>query len=335
MIMSHTPKHDSDYLEIEPARAKSKSMDKIPWEDEEWIAEEKLDGWRFLLHFGGGLKRPFFTGRRTSDVTGRLSEKGSLVPGLWPDFPIGYTVLDGEIMAPHGANFREIAGIMNASPEESARRVAALGQPRYFTFDCLFVNGEDIREQSMLERKSRAADLVRAIANPNISLVIGKNETENWYESIVAGGGEGIILKNICAPYGEGWLKVKKFSTLDVIITGYKEAKFGRTGKYDGLVGAVEVSVFLTDGTLVEVGQVSGMDDEMRREISANRDKYMWEVLEIAAQEFAKDRLRHPRWKRLRPEADKSACTFAKMMADLRSEKIEPTVVKGPQLSLL
>ena len=308
------------YLELDPARAKAKDPSDL-WDDPTWYAEPKYDGWRFLMHFGEGLPRVFLTGRRTSSRTGFLSEKGLCAPQIWPKIPpkfIKYTVIDGEVMAPTG--FRDIAGIMNVEPEDAARRCAEIGPPRYVAFDLLYYDGEDYRSLTQLDRKTVLRPLVESIGNPLITLAPTLTGDKRLsYEQIVSSGGEGVILKDVSGAYGESgaWIKVKKYSTLDVVVTGFTDAKIGVTGKYLGLIGAVKVSVWSSGGELIEVGRVSGMDDDLRREISANKDGWLGRVVEIRAQEFARDRLRHPRFVRERPDADPRQATFAKMLRDL------------------
>lgn len=328
-------------LQIEPARAKSVNDKKLAamWGDHEWIAEEKLDGWRYMMHVGSPLDRAYMTGRRISKETGLLSEKGLCVPCLWPDAgSLGMTILDGEVMPPIGAGFRDMASIMNSDPEESARTMDRIGNPRYFAFDILYHDGQDVREQSLLERKKLLSMVVADFAHPLITVVPTLPASLGEYDRIVAQGGEGVILKNIFALYGEAgsWLKVKKFTTLDVVVTGFTDARFGRTGKYDGQIGAVVVGVYGEAGTLLEVGQVSGMSDEIRREMTANPERWIGSVIEVAAQEFGRDRLRHPRYKRERPDANPRSCTLAKMLRELRSgDESEPRVVMGEQLELI
>ncbi len=307
------------HLELEPARAKAKKPDEL-WDDSSWIAEEKLDGWRFLMHFGGGLDRVYMTGRRTSSQTGLLSEKGLCAPCLWPysdAAELGYTVLDGEVMPPVGAGFRDIAGIMNVSPEKAAERIAEIGNPRYFAFDILYHDGQDVREKFFIERRQHLIEALLVSQNPLVEQVICHTDKLATYDRIVDGGGEGVILKDLMSPYGEGWVKVKRYSTLDVVVTGFTQAKMGRTGKFLGQVGAALVSVYSSNGTLLEVGRVSGMTDDVRFHMTQNPGEWIGKVIEVAAQEFAKDRLRHPRFKRARPEADPRHATFQKMMADL------------------
>lgn len=324
-------------LDLEPARAKSKSPDDL-WDHPAWMLEPKLDGWRFVMHFGGGLERPHLVGRRMSRVTGRLSEKGLLVPQIWPTVPyvIGYTALDGEIMAPNGASFRDLAGLMNADIETVQARIKEIGPPTYRVFDALIIDSGDLREQPMIERRRLLTNFLETIRNPLIQLVPQLSSSKSHYDDIVARGGEGVILKNISSAYGDadGWVKVKRESTLDVVVTGFTEAKHGRTGKYVGQIGAAQVSVRLQSGELVEIGQVSGMTDEVRRHMTDHPGQWLGTVIEILAQEFGKDRLRHPRFSRARPDADPADATYSKMMRDLGQPE-EQRVVKGEQRSLL
>lgn len=316
-------------MKIIPAGADAKPWDKLEplFDDDAWYAERKLDGWRFLLHFGGGLDRIYLTGRNVTK-DGTLSERGLHVPLFTPEAAAlrkwGYTVLDGEVMPPDGAGFRDINGIMGKTAVEKAlARIKAIGHPEYHVFDCLFYNGTDNRSQPQHARKKHADHIVREVwpdEAPVYSTVVQRHGKLAFYEREIADGQEGIILKRSDAPYGEGWLKVKRMHTLDVVITGFTEANEGKTGKFKGLVGAVVVSVY-RGGKLVEVGQVSGMDDETRIDITDHTRYYMGKALEIKAQEFAKNRLRHPRWSRMRTDINATACTWEKMQRDLAANK--------------
>lgn len=320
------------YLEIEPARAKNRDPE---WGSPILVAEEKLNGWRYLLHLDRQFPRPYLTGRRVSVETGFLSEKWEQIPMLNPSWANGYTVLDGEIMPPEGANFRDIAGIMNADLTTAHERIAVIGPPTYNVFDVLFHNGDDQRMRSQYERRIVLERLVDILDHPLIKLVPRVDNDEATFNRIVANGGEGVVLKDISSPYGEGWTKVKKFFTVEVIVTGFKEAKFGRTGKFYGLIGALNVSVYSSSGELIEVASISGMDDDVRKEISANRGEWLGKVVEVRAQEWAKNRLGHPRFVRVRPDRDRQSCTFSKMMDDLNMKKEVESPCEDPsQLKL-
>lgn len=308
------------HLEIEPATAKRVGEHRLDqyFDDSMWVAEEKLDGWRELIHFGGGLDRLYLTGRRTSSETGKFSEKGHLVQMLSPNklsVDLGYTILDGEVIPPVGAGFRDLSSILNSSPEESARSVLKLGPPRFVAFDVLFYDGVDMRENPLIERQNFLREAINRYGNPLVNAIQGVKDSRAHYESIVEAGGEGVILKDLTSAYAEpgSWIKVKRYSTLDVIVTGFTEGK----GKYVGQIGAAIVSVLSSSGQTLDVGQVSGMTDEVRLDMTQSPGDWIGRVIEIAAQEFAKERLRHPRFKRVRQDSDPTSCTFEKMMRDL------------------
>lgn len=323
--------------ELVPASASAKPWVKLEplFDDPNWYAESKLDGWRFLMHFGGNLDRVYLTGRNRTKA-GTLSERGLHAPqfDLRNHLVFGYTVLDGEIMPPQGAGFNSISGIMgNTSVEKALARIKTIGHPEYHVFDCLYYNGQDIRNLPQHQRKMRADRVINYVwksttapvwSGSRRSLITSIQATEDnkraFYDAEIAAGREGIMLKDRNAVYGEGWVKVKRMHTLDVIITGFTEAKEGKTGKFKGLIGAVIVSVH-RGKRLVEVGQVSGMNDELRVNISKHPRRYLNKPLEIKAQEFAKDRLRHPRWSRMRRDLSTTVCTWEKMQRDLCANK--------------
>jgi ATP-dependent DNA ligase len=317
-----------------------------------WKLERKLNGWRFLMHFGRDLERTYLTGRRVSERTGVYSEKGLLVPQLWvtrlspphiailvveptthaicalqasfrPD--VGYTVLDGEIMPPPGCGFRDVASFMNSDYRQVQATIAKWGSPSFHAFDILFADGQDLREQAMLDRRQALLATIAGVSNRHVMLVPQLSPQQLTYDEIVANGGEGVVLKRIDAPYGESgaWIKVKRVSTLDVVVTGFTAGK----GKYSGQVGAVKVSVYSSSGELLEIAQVSGMSDTVRQQITDHQSDWLGRVVEIEAQEWGRDRLLHPRFVRERPDSDARACTFDKMTQDLGRGVEEKAVV--------
>lgn len=316
------------YLEIDLAKASSNSswLD-AAWGSENFVAEEKLDGWRYAMHFGSSLSRVFLSGRRVSQTTGLFSEKGLQVPDVWPSefvrTSLGYTVIDGEVLPPEGALFHDLAGIMNCDLSTAKKRIAEIGSPSFWAFDLLFLDGTDMRNLCQKDRRTNLEAIVGSLGNPLIQLVPQLPPKRSEFDSVLKRGGEGLILKDQRAPYGTGWIKAKKEFSLDVIVTGFTEAKFGRTGKFFGQVGAAVVSVYGSDGTMIEVAQVSGMDDSIRLNMTNHRSDWIGSVIEISAQEWAKTRLRHPRFVRRRPDADPKSCTFEKMMHDLRNFNYE------------
>ena len=185
---------------IIPAGAASKPWDKIEplFDNDNWYAEPKLDGWRFLLHYGGGLDRVYLTGRNVTK-DGTLSERGLHVDIPRPRGKIGYTVLDGEMMPPPGASFRDINGIMGKiTVEKAAARIEEIGHPIFNVFDCLSRDGEKVVHLPQDHRRSIAKALVATGFSPGkVTLVpMTRVNIEGFYQDIITAGGEGIILKD-------------------------------------------------------------------------------------------------------------------------------------------
>lgn len=87
-----------------------------------------------------------------------------------------------------------------------------------------------------------------------------------------------------------------------------------------GWIGAIVFGVW-KDGELVEVGRASGMDEEVRREISENKQKYLGTVVEIEAQGIINEEtgsLQHPRFICFREDKGSEQCTFS---AHIREDK--------------
>lgn len=312
----------------EPPKAKPIKNVTAFVDDPNYIIERKEDGWRFRMSFGAGTIRPQLHGPRITKKTGTFAESGMNAKYLWPDgyrsekvlrqskvkwSKLGLTVFDGEIIAPIGLPASEVAGYMNTTPEKAKAKEEKLGRVYYVIFDILCDDGVDLRKLSLKDRKKRrdAAVAKYFAGNKQVSVIC-----ESTFEEELRLGAEGVIVKDLRAPYGASWYKAKRVHTLDTVITGYEPG----TGKYADLIGSVICSVYLK-GKLVEVGTVSGMPDAVRKHITKHKKKYLGSVLEIAAQEMAKNRLRHPRWLRHRPEADPKDCTWKKMMRDLRAAK--------------
>lgn len=94
------------------------------------------------------------------------------------------------------------------------------------------------------------------------------------------------------------WRKLKPVYTYDLRIVGFTDA---REGKYSGLIGAV----MLADATGRVVTQVSGMSDDIRRDLTERPEYYLNKVLEVEAQGLGSaGGLMHPRWSRIRDDKD-------------------------------
>jgi ATP-dependent DNA ligase len=316
------------------------------------LAEEKLDGHRALLHLHRSFDRAYLTSRRISKKTGRYAENGLNVPHIIAPaadsirfLNCDYTVLDGELIVP--SYLLEDVQSVTGSSSHVAIAWQKDNKPAVLrVFDILFMNGVDVRHKPLRYRKSLVSEAIESIGSRFIQkvdfkLVESPEEIKFLYESILSGGGEGLVLKNPDSPYGKCWTKMKKTDTYDVVVVGYKKSE--PDGKFREMIGAVRFGVY-ENGKLVEVGRCSGMkdgnvdwvtdygaagspnregswvvpisDDQpagSRAWFTMNRDKLLGTVIEVEGNGLTKHgKIHHPRFVRLRPDKAPQMCQSLK-----------------------
>ena len=302
----------SDPLQIKPAVARGRMREEL-WDDPNWVAEEKLDGVRYLWHIHEGHSH--FTSRRISNKTGRYVQKDEHFPHLqeWGKLLPPGTILDGEVMPPLGMGGKayNVISITGSSPQLALHKQESEGWLRFVGFDCLFYGGVDLQHRPLNERQLRMYHTLEPLRNhPSVSTPTSSHPRKReFFNSVWEGGGEGVILKHLDAPYGDplAWVKVKISETYDVVITGYKpatEVSLKVNGELSqtkfaerGWIGAI---MFDLGGV---TGFCSGMDEETRQYISEHQKECIGRVVEVRAQErLPSGALRHPRFVRFKDD---------------------------------
>ena len=290
-----------------------------------WIAEEKIDGMRAKIHIGAGINR--IDTRHRSDVTYEYCEKTAHLPHLQQlrdPTPIMGTVLDGELVMPvdiinDGKTNTEgyltsTTATLNSLPARAIELQAKFGLCKYYGFDVLFWHYNDVRSCPYEERYGileKVKEVWPAIHLP-IRCLSG---LKAFYETLVAAGGEGIMLKRLDYPYesgkrSKGWYKRKKYREIDCFITGYVPGE----GEFSGLVGALLVSVYDEYGNVHEIGAIQPGDFSFRKNISipgsGELDPRMYNrVVEVHYQCRTKNnRMRHSVLYRFRPDKVAGQC---------------------------
>ena len=296
----------------------------------DWIAEEKLDGIRFLMHITeDGIR---FTSRGISVKTGLFVERTGNFPHLenLKLSDLAYTVIDGEMKH---KNWNESQSITGSDPENAIQLQNKIGYIDYYVFDIIRYKGENIENKPFLERRDILRHLVKRMNCNYVKLVNHVVDNKKaYFDSLVKAGGEGIILKKLDSTYQKnGWIKVKKEMTVDCVITGYEAARewYAEPGEkgadgvlypdgkhtklFDkGWIGKLLIGIY-HNGKLVEVARCSGITDSQREEFSNNKDNYLGKVVEIEAQEWTINySLRNPRFLRLRNDKPANECLLEK-----------------------
>jgi ATP-dependent DNA ligase len=328
-------------LQISPATCDGKAP------SENFVAEEKLDGHRALLHFEYSLKRAYLTSRRISKKTGLYAENGLCVPHITEPLhhlatlnQLGYTVLDGEILVPNGS-FEDVQSVLGSLPEKAVAWQLENTQAVYAVYDCLFYNGDDLRDLLWVSRHSIKMKLMevmcRYLMNRGFIFPLqsshfnNKEEAKVMFDRVISRGGEGLILKDKFARYGRGWSKWKYETTYDVVVTGYESGQ----GKFSELIGALRFGAWDSEGNLVPIGKCSGMPDGnvtwsggapnrkgsviipdgseqpvgSRAWFSERKYELEGMVIEVKCNGLTKHgNLRHPQFVRLREDKDAKQC---------------------------
>ncbi len=228
-------------------------------EGAEWVYEPKFDGFRVIAFVDG------------DDVY--LQSRGAKpLRRYFPElvFPPGQYVLDGELLIIGADGHEQFDALQNRlHPAESRVRMLAEQTPALLrAFDLLAEGDEKLLKLPFAERRERLEALVAALggrkksAAGSIELTpLGRTlaKAAPWLQ-----GGEGVIAKQLEAPYrpGErkGMVKVKRVRTADCVVMGW------RPGKEDGTVGSLILGVY-DGGELRVVGHTSGFRAKEKREL--------------------------------------------------------------------
>jgi bifunctional non-homologous end joining protein LigD len=219
-----------------------------------WLFEIKWDGVRVLAVRAGGAVRLF--SRNGRDMSARWPEVTRAVAAL----PGGDLALDGEIVALDAEgrpSFHRLQRRMHATRGVAA---AATATPvTAWVYDCLALDGRDVRRLALHERKQLLAALLPT-AGPVRYCDHVEGQGAQFLEAACAAGLEGVVAKAAASPYRGGrsrqWQKVKCTLRQEFVIGGYTDARGTRPG-----LGALHLGVW-ERGRLAYVGRVgSGLDD--------------------------------------------------------------------------
>ncbi|MDF2615436.1 MAG: hypothetical protein K0Q47_91 [Sedimentibacter sp.] len=386
-----------------PMGAVKEPLDKLDAyiDNPDYIAEIKYDGYRMPSWFYPDVIR--FTTRSIGIETVRNgspwpTERTDNIPHLKILKHNHYgTMPDGEIWKPNSRS-HDMTSMIGGLPETSLNNQIEKGFVHYMMYDIIQYKGKDLRETGYSERRKILEDFYHEMLHINrdwyfehpvtkeilcnniedylhISQIVSFEDRREIWESIVAAGGEGMVLKHKDSLYYEGkirdgkgepakvkankkkgipftpWVKWKKYDTFDVVIKGFEPATVEYTGKdpanhqywmsesghkflttgseeaYDratsygepvkpitkfhfyGWIGSIIFGQYKGE-ELIEVGNTSGITDEMREEFTKNPDKYIGLVAEVGAMERVPKTgaLREPRFLRIRDDKNAFEC---------------------------
>lgn len=214
---------------------------------DDWLLERKLDGERCVARKTGADVR--LESRTGKELTSTYPEVRDAVAAQHARD----LLLDGEVVAFDGdqtsfTRLQQRLGVSRPSPEQVARYPVA-----YCVFDLLEVDGEDLTDRPLVERRARLTAAVRSSAALQYTEA-WNDDPQGRFAAACRSGWEGLIAKRAGAPYVAGrskdWLKLKCVWEQEFVIGGYTDPGGSRTDFGALLVGYYE------DGSLRYAGKV-------------------------------------------------------------------------------
>jgi ATP-dependent DNA ligase len=246
---------------VQPQLARSRKT--LP-EGDGFAYEPKYDGFRAIVFVDGP----------ESYVQSR---GGKPLSRYFPElvFPPGRYVVDGELVILDDEGHEVFDALQSRiHPAEVRIKLLAERTPaRFRAFDLLALDDEELLERPFSERRAALVALIAGLESAReegpggwsagsvelTPLTLEPAAAEPWLS-----GGEGVIAKELDAPYrpGErkGMSKVKRLRTIDAVLVGW------RPGKEEGTVGSLILGLYDGDQLRV-VGHSSGLKATEKREL--------------------------------------------------------------------
>jgi DNA ligase-1 len=215
--------------------------------------ESKYDGLRVQVHIDKKNKKVEIFSRRLERMTEMFPD---IVNAALKEVNADKAILEGEAIA-----YDEVTNQFHAFQETIQRKrkhgieEKSLELPLHvFSFDLLYLDGESYLKKKYSERRKTLERIVRGdglIRFSDMILATKPKEIERYFETAIEDGLEGIVAKDLDAPYIAGarkfsWIKMKRSykgelsDTVDLVVVGYYAGKGTRTEfGFGGMLAAV------------------------------------------------------------------------------------------------
>jgi len=251
---------------------------------EQPLAEYKYDGMRTKIHVSGDEVRVFT--RRLEDVTTQFPD---IVAAVRDEIAAESAIIEAEVVAYDSEtgspiSFQEFS--KRIKRKNDIEEMAAEYPATVYAFDLLYHDGESLVDTPLAERVERLEGIINqngeTIQRAKNLQPASVEEAKSFYGNALEADQEGLIVKNLTAPYQPGsrvgyMLKVKPvMEPLDLVVV---QAKWSEGRKSDWL-GRLRLACWDAEHEeLREVGRMfSGLTDAELREITAKLEPLIQSV---------------------------------------------------------
>jgi len=242
-------------------------------------AEEKYDGFRIQAHKTKKEEIKLFT-RRLENVTKQFPE---IVKALKDHVKGDSYILDCEAVG-YDVKSKKYLPFQKVS-QRIKRKHNIIEMAKKFPvelniFDCLYYNGENIIKKAFSERRKVLKTALKKAVKQKIKLaeqIITDDEKKikNFFDKALKDGNEGLMLKNLDAPYKPGsrvghMVKLKSsMELLDLVIVG---AEYGEGKRSKWLASFTLACLDISNGEYLEIGKVgTGVKEKDEEGLSFNQ----------------------------------------------------------------
>lgn len=241
--LSNFPKSEMPH-NIKPMLAE---LVKEPFDDRNWIFEVKWDGYRAIAEIEGGEVNLF--SRKNNSFNEKYPEIIESLKKINHN-----TVLDGEVVT------LDKTGRSNFQLLQNYPRTKQ-GELVYYVFDLLYLDGYDLRDLALRERKEMLKKLLPELPNVRYSDHVKETGIE-FFKAAQQKHQEGIMAKDLRSPYRTGersseWQKIKTHMRQEAVIAGFTEPR--GTRKY---LGSLVLGMYDKNNELRYVGHSGGGFDK-------------------------------------------------------------------------
>jgi bifunctional non-homologous end joining protein LigD len=189
----------------------------------QWSYEIKFDGYRIMARIDHDEVQLFT--RNGHDWTHKLPKQAEALAAL--GLESGW--LDGEMIIANEQGVPDFQALQNAFDSGKSGNIV------YYVFDLPYLNGVDLREVPVQERRAALSTVMHAHEHPLLRFSEAFDETPDaLLNSACQMQMEGLIGKRLDSPYvsrrSSDWIKLKCKHRQEFVIVGYTDPKGSRSG---------------------------------------------------------------------------------------------------------
>jgi DNA ligase-1 len=249
----------------------------------ECAVEQKYDGFRCQIHKKG--KRVEIYSRRLERTTDMFPD---IAAAVLKEVDANEAIFEGEALAYNDATgeFMPFQETIQRKRKHGITEKAVDLPLRLMAFDLMFENGKSYIGEPYEKRRAKLEQILKGgeiIRTSKRIITKSAKELDDFFNTSVTDGLEGIVAKDLKAPYVAGarkfsWIKLKRSyqgelsDTLDLVIVGYYRGRGSRTEfGFGGLLCAVYNEKRDMFETVSKIG--TGFTEQQMQELSGTLSK--------------------------------------------------------------